>query len=313
MTHRIFRCIMSGMEWLNYHHLQYFWVVAREGSIARACEILRLAQPTISGQIRMLEETLGGKLFTRAGRGLVLTELGQVVFRYAEEIFSLGKEMAEVVQGRQLGHPLRLVVGITEVLPKLVAYRLLEPALQGSEPVRLICWEGKLDQLLADLALHRLDIVLADAPMSSISRVRAYSHLLVESGISLFAIPKMAAKFRRNFPKSLHEAPFLLPTDNTVLRRSLEQWFESENIRPTNAGEYEDSALLKAFGQAGCGIFAVPTLIEAEVSHQYRVRLVGHVPSIRERFYAISVERKLHHPAVLAISEAVKHIQPARE
>ncbi len=304
---------MSNMEWLNYHHLQYFWMVAREGSIARACEKLRLAQPTISGQIRVLEDMLGEKLFTRVGRGLVLTEVGQVVYRYAEEIFSLGKELTEVVKGQQSRGPLRLVVGVTEVLPKLVAYRLLEPALRGPKPVRLICWEGKLDQLLADLALHRIDIVLADAPMPSIPRVRAYSHLLVESGISLFASPRIAVKYRRRFPQSLNGAPFLLPTDNTVLRRSLEQWFESEKIRPTNAGEYEDSALLKAFGQAGCGIFAVPTLIEAEVRHQYRVQLIGQVPSIRERFYAISVERKLHHPAVLAISDAVKHKQPARD
>jgi len=304
---------MSGMEWLNYHHLHYFWVVAREGSIAKACEELRLAQPTISGQIRELEGMLGEKLFSRVGRGLVLTEVGHVVFRYAEEIFSLGEEMTEVVQGRQLGRPLRLVVGVTEVLPKLVAYRLLEPALRGPDPVRLICWEGKLDQLLAELAVHRLDVVLADAPMPSLLRVRAYSHLLVESGVSLFSSPKIAGTYRRRFPKSLHGAPFLLPTDNTVLRHSLEQWFESEGIRPTNAGEYEDSALLKAFGQAGCGIFAVPTLIEKEVRHQYRVQLIGRIPSIRERFYAISVERKLQHPAVLAISEAVKHIQPGRE
>jgi LysR family transcriptional regulator, transcriptional activator of nhaA len=304
---------MSEMDWLNYHHLYYFWVVAREGSIAKACEELRLAQPTISGQLRVLEDMLGGKLFARAGRGLVLTEVGQVVFRYAEEIFSLGKEMTEVVQGRQLGRPLRLVVGVTEVLPKLVAYRLLEPALRGPDPVRLICWEGKLDGLLAELAVHRLDVVLADAPMPSILRVRAYSHLLVESGISLFASPQKAAKYRRHFPKSINAAPFLLPTDNTVLRRSLEQWFENEGIRPTNAGEFEDSALLKAFGQAGCGIFAVPTLIEAEVRVQYRVQLIGRVPSIRERFYAISMERKLQHPAVVAISEAVKHIQATKK
>jgi len=298
---------MSDMEWLNYHHLFYFWVVAREGSVSKACEELRLAQPTISGQLRRLEDDLEEKLFARAGRGLVLTEVGQMVFRYAEEIFSLGKEMTEVVKGRQPGRPLRLLVGVTEVLPKLVAYRLLEPALRGADPVRLVCWEGKLDRLLAELAVHGLDVVLADAPVPSILRVQAYSHLLAESEISLVAIPRMASKYRRRFPQSLNGAPFLLPTDNTVLRRSLEQWFEAEGIRPTNAGEFEDSALIKAFGQAGCGIFAVPTLIEAEVRRQYRVQLIGHVPSIHERFYAISIERKIKHPAVKMISEAVQH------
>ena len=296
------------MDWLNYHHLLYFWVVAREGSIAKACEELRLAQPTISGQLRVLEDVLGEKLFTRVGRGLILTEVGQVVFRYAEEIFSLGKEMTEVVKGRQPGRHLRLVVGVTEVLPKLVAYRLLEPALRGADPVQLVCWEGKLDRLLAELAVHGLDVVLADAPVPSILRVHAYSHLLAESGVSLVAIPRMASKYRRRFPKSLNGAPFLLPTDNTVLRRSLEQWFETEGIRPTNAGEFEDSALLKAFGQAGCGIFAIPTLIEAEVRRQYRVQLIGHIPSIREQFYAISVERKIRHPGVVAISKAALQI-----
>ena len=298
--------MITSMNWLNYHHLLYFWVVAREGSIARACEELRLTQPTISGQIRLLENRLGEKLFARAGRSLVLTDVGQVVFRYAEEIFSLGKELTEVVKGQHPGHPLTLVVGITEVLPKLVAYRLLESALLGPEPVRLVCWEGKLDRLVAELAIHRLDVVLADAPLPAMLRVRAYSHLLAESGVSLFATPHLASRYLRRFPQSLNGAPFLLPTDNSVLRRSLEQWFKAEDIRPTVAAEFEDSALLKAFGQAGRGIFAAPTLIEKEVRRQYRVRLIGHVPSIHERFYAISVERKLRHPAVVAISQGAQ-------
>lgn len=295
---------MSGMEWLNYHHLYYFWIVAKEGSIAKACEELRLAQPTISGQLRMLEDDLGEKLFKRAGRGLALTEVGHMVYRYAEEIFSLGKEIKEVIKGAKPERAPRLVVGVTEVLPKLVAYRLLEPALQGSDPIQLVCWEGKLENLLAELAIHRLDIVLADAPLPPMFGIRAYSHLLVESGVSLMAPPQMAPKYRRRFPQSIKGAPFLLPTDNTVLRRSLEHWFETNDIHPKVVGEFEDSALLKAFGQAGCGIFAIPTLIEAEVQRQYRVHLIGQVPTIRERFYAISVERKLRHPAVMAISEA---------
>lgn len=294
------------MDWLNYHHLLYFWVVAREGSVARACEQLHLAQPTISGQLRALEQTLGEKLFARAGRGLVLTEIGRVVYRYAAEIFALGHELTDAVRGRQTGRPIRLVVGITEVLPKLVTYRLLEPALDLPEAVRLICWEGKFDRLLAELAVHALDIVLADTPVPPMFRVRAYSHLLVESGVSLFASPRLAPKYRRGFPRSLHGAPFLLPTDNTTLRRSLGDWFESEGIRALVVGEFEDSALLKAFGQAGCGIFAAPSLIEAEVRRQYGVQVVGRVKSIRERYYAISIERKLTHPAVVAISEMAR-------
>lgn len=296
------------MDWLNYHHLFYFWKVAREGSISNACQELRLAQPTISGQLRLLENMLGQKLFIREGRGLALTEVGHLVFQYADEIFSLGKEMTEIVKGQQPGRPLRLVVGVTEVLPKFAAYRLLEPALKGDDPVRLICWEGKLDRLLTELVVHGLDVVLADAPLPTTLRVRAYSHLLAESGVSLLGVASLAKKYRLKFPKSLHDAPFLLPTDNTVLRQSLEQWFDAEKIRPLNVGEFEDSALMKAFGQAGCGIFAVPTLIEGEIQRQYHVQLVGRVPSIREKFYAISMERKLKHPAVKLISEAAHQV-----
>lgn len=294
------------MDWLNYHHLYYFWTVAREGSIAKACEELRLAQPTISGQLRMLEDDLGEKLFRRAGRGLVLTDVGQMVYRYAEEIFSLGKEIKEVVRGAKPERSPKLVVGITEVLPKLVAYRLLEPAVKGTDPIGLICWEGKLENLLAELAIHRLDIVLADAPLPPMLGIRAYSHQLIECGVSIMAPPRMAPKYRRRFPRSLQGAPFLLPTDNTVLRRSLEHWFESHAMHPKVVGEFEDSALLKAFGQAGCGVFAIPTLIEDEVQRQYRVHLVGRVPTIRERFYAISIERKIKHPAVRMISQAAQ-------
>jgi len=297
---------MITRNWFDHLHTGIFELWGREGSIAQACEILRLAQPTISGQLRLLEDDLGEKLFKRAGRGLILTEVGHLVNRYAEEIFSPGKEIKEVVRGGQPERSPRLVVGVTEVLPKLVAYRLLEPALHGPTSIQLICWEGKLENLLAELAIHRLDIVLADAPLTPMLGIRAYNHLLIECGVSFMAPPRMAPKYRRGFPQSIKSAPFLLPTDNTVLRRSLEQWFETHDIFPKVVGEFEDSALLKAFGQAGCGIFAIPTLIEAEVQRQYRVRLIGRVSSIRERFYAISVERKIKHPAVRAISEAAQ-------
>lgn len=295
-----------GMEWLNYHHLLYFWVVAREGSIARACEQLRLAQPTISGQIRALENSLNEKLFARSGRNLVLTEVGRVVFRYAEEIFSLGRELTDTLKGRPSGRPPRLLVGVADVLPKLVAYRLLDPALHLPNPPKVIVLEGKPDRLLAELAVHGLDVVLTDAPIGPAIKVRAFNHLLVDSPVSLFAAPRLASAYRREFPRSLDGAPFLLPTVNTALRQNLEKWFDAEGIRPLVVGEFEDSGLLKAFGQEGHGLFAAPTLIESEVRRQYRVHVIGRLESIRERFYAISIERKLKHPAVVAISEAAR-------
>ena len=294
------------MEWINYHHLLYFWTAAKEGSIARACEKLTLAQPTISGQLRLLEEALGEKLFTRAGRGLVMTEVGRVVFRYADEIFSLGREMQDVLKGRPGGRPLRLFVGVSDMVPKLIAYRVLQPALAMSESVHLICEEGSPKHLLADLAEHRLDVVLSDAPVSSLVRVKAFNHLLGTCGVTLFAVSKIAVRYRKEFPASLDDAPFLLPTKGSSLRSAMDQWFDERKIRPKLVGEFKDSALMKTFGQAGAGIFAAPSAIEKEVREHYKVGVVGRVDSITERFYAISVERKLKHPAVVAIREAAR-------
>lgn len=294
------------MEWLNYHHLLYFWTMARQGSLARASAELRLAQSTISGQIRALEDSLGEKLFARRGRRLVLTEMGRVVFRYAEEIFSLGRELRDAVKGRPVGRPLSLMVGVADVVPKLVARRLLEPALKLPEPVRLICREDKPERLFAELAVHNLDIVLADAPIDPSIRIRAFSHLLGECGIVFFGTAKLAAAHRRNFPESLDGAPVILPTENTTLRRSLDQWFAARGIRPRVVGEFEDSALLKVFGQVGMGLFPASSVIADEVQRQYQVRPVGRLDEVRERFYAISVERKLKHPAVIAISEEAR-------
>ncbi|HWR50584.1 MAG TPA: transcriptional activator NhaR [Bryobacteraceae bacterium] len=294
------------MEWLNYHHLLYFWTVAREGSIARACEKLRLAQPTISGQLRALEESIEAKLFARAGRGLKLTDTGQLVYRYADEIFGIGRELQEALEGRPTGRPVRLTVGIAEVVPKLVAYRLLEPALSLSQPVHLICQEDKTDKLLAALSNHEIDLVLTDAPIGAGTRVRAYSHLLGASGAALFAAPQLAERFRDDFPACLDGAPFLLPMDGSALRRGLDEWFEAHGVRPRIIGEFQDNALLKVFGQAGAGVFAAPTAIEREVQDLYRAVLLGRLDSVTERFYAVSVERRLKHPAVVAISEAAR-------
>ena len=294
------------MNWLNYHHLLYFWTVAREGSIARACTLLHLTQPTISGQLRSLEKALGAKLFERAGRNLVLTETGRVVYRYAGEIFSLGRELQDTLKGRPVGRSPRLLVGIADALPKLITYRILEPALRLPEPMQIVCHEGPPERLLAQLAVHELDVVLADAPVSPVTKIRAFNHLLGECGVSLFGTAKLVAARRRGFPQSLNGAPFLLPMEDTSLRRSLDQWFEAVGIRPLVRGEFSDSAALKVFGQTGVGIFAAPSAVEDEVRRQYRVRVLGRVESIRERFYVISTERKLRHPAVAAITEVAR-------
>ena len=298
--------MLDGMGMLNYHHLLYFWTVAKEGTIARACRLLHLTQPTISSQVRTLEKALGGKLFDRVGRNLVMTDTGRLVYRYADEIFSLGRELESALQGRLPGRQLRLVVGIADTLPKMIVYRLLSPALHLSEPVQIVCDEGRPDFLLAQLAINALDVVLSDVPASPLVKVRAFNHLLGECSVSFMGTAKLAAACRRGFPRSLNGMPFLLPGENSALRRSLDQWFEAEGIQPLVRGEFADNALLKVFGSTGVGIFAIPSVVEKEVQREYRVRLVGRVQSIRERFYAISVEKKIRHPAVIAITEAAR-------
>lgn len=293
------------MDWLNYHHLLYFWTVAREGSVARACAVLHLAQPTVSGQLRALERSLGIKLFARAGRGLALTDAGRVVYRYADDIFSLGRELREVLRERPSNRPLRFAVGVADALPKLIVHRLLEPALHLAEPVHLICHEGKVEQMLALLALHQVDLVLADLPASAGVKVKAFNHFLGETPVSIFGTSALVAIYKGGFPSALDGAPFLLPTDNAPLRRSLDGWFESIGVRPTVRAEFADSALLKAFGRIGTGLFAAPTVVEKEICRQYHVEVLARI-EVRERFYAISVERKLKHPAVVAIAQAAQ-------
>lgn len=294
------------MEWINYHHLHYFWVVAREGGLVAAGRVLRLSHPTLSAQIHALEGELGEKLFIRSGRRLALTEVGRVVYRYADEIFTLGREMVDTVKDRSTGQPLRLQVGITDVVPKLVVRRLLQPALNLPEPVRLVCHEGPYEKLLADLALHSLDLVISDAPVPTGSSVRAFSHLLGETGVSFFGSGALARKYRRGFPHSLSGAPMLLPLEHLTLRRSLNQWFDRRGIKPRVAAEFEDSALLKVFGADGIGVFPAPTVVEDEVRAQHGVQLLGRVDEVRERFYAVSVERRLRNPAVVAITDAAR-------
>ena len=294
------------MEWLNYHHLLYFWTVARLGSVSRASEELHLTQATVSAQLKSLETALGEQLFRKAGRHLTPTETGKVVFRYADEIFSLGREMMGTLKGRPQGRLARLTVGVADVMPKWVAYQLIEPALQLVDSHRIICREGTNKELLSALAVHDIDVVLTDSQIDPAINVKAFCHLLGECGMTLFGTSKLAAAWRGKFPRCLDGAPFLLPTSNTAVRRSLDQWFETENIRPVIVAECEDSALLQVFGQRGLGFFFAPSVIRAEIRRQFDVKIIGRASTVHEQFYAISLDRKLKHPAVLAISEAAR-------
>jgi LysR family transcriptional activator of nhaA len=259
------------MEWLNYHHLLYFWTVAREGTIARASEELRLAQPTISGQIRVLEDQLGEKLFQRSGRNLVLTDVGRLVYRYADDIFGLGRELMDTLKDRPTGRPLRFQVGVADEVSKVIAYRLLEPAMRLTQPVYMVCRDGAAERLLTELATHSLDLVIADTPISPAIKVKAFSHALGETSVTVFGSPKLAAPRRKGFPKSLDGAPFLVPTIGKTLRRTLDQYFDQQGIRPRIVAELDDSALLTTFGQAGAGLFVAPTVLEKEVTRQFGV------------------------------------------
>ncbi len=291
------------MKHLDYGQLHTFWVVAKEGGVTKAAAKLFLAQPTVSGQLRALERAVGQTLVVRAGRGIALTDCGRHVFQYCEEIFSLGREMLDGLRGLPSGRVPRVIVGIADVVPKTLSYRLLAPLLTGGEPIQVVGREGKPDELMADLALHRLDLVVSDAPVPPGTKVRAYSRLIGESGVTLFGSSELARRYRRRFPRSLDGAPFLLPTENTTLRRSLDDWFAARDLRPRIVAEFDDGALLKLFGGGGAGVFAAPTSVEADVARAFGVRIIGRIDEIRERFYAISAERRLTNPAVAALLE----------
>lgn len=298
------------MEWLNYHHLLYFWMVAKEGSITQASKRLRLAHPTISGQIHRLEEVLGVKLFARKGRNLVLTETGRTTFRYADEIFSLGNELQDTLRGRSSGQQMRLVVGVSDVLAKSVVHRILEPAFQLPDKVRVVCREASsLESLMGELAVHTVDVILSDAPAGPGTSVRTFSHPLGDCGSSFFAAPRLARSCRRGFPRSLDGKPVILPRSDSTFRRTLDEWFASNDVRPEIIAELDDLALASVFAEAGLGVFAAPDVIATELRQRYHVHLVGTAADLRQRFYAISVERKIKHPAVAAICQvARKHI-----
>jgi len=291
------------VEWLNYHHLFYFWTVVREGGIAAASRALGVGRPSISMQVKQLEASLGAPLFARRGRSLELTETGRLVHGYAEEIFRTGRELVDAARGRPTGRPRILRVGVVDVMAKLVAFRVLLPALESDEGLALECREDRPDRLFAELAVHRLDLVLSDVPLGPSLDVKAYNHVLGESTTTLFAAPPLARRLRRGFPDSLTGAPFLMPSRHTALRAALDQWIDERGIRPVIVAEFDDSALIKVFGQAGRGVFPAATVVADQVVERYGVRALGELPTVRERFWAISPERRIKHPAIAHIVE----------
>ncbi len=292
------------MHQLNYSHLHYFWAVANEGSIARASEQLHLTPQTISGQLRLLEQAVGEPLFNRVGRGLVLTDTGNLVKHYADEIFSLGTELSQRIRDKSADSALPVKVGLVDSIPKLVVYRLLKPLLENSEPVKLNCIEGKLDQLVGDLALHKLDILFSDTPLPAGFAVKAYNHRLGASRMGLFVQKKISRKYIAQFPQSLNNADFLLPVTSSVLRRNLDDWFQRVNVTPHVVAEFADSALLKVFGEAGTGVFPACTAISEEIEQMYHAKYIGTAEGVTETYYAISAERKLKNPAIVRINDA---------
>jgi len=294
------------MSALNYKHLHYFWVVAKAGGVGKAAQRLHLTPQSISGQLGVLEEALATQLFRRSGRTLELTEAGRLVLGYAEEIFVLGEELQEALRHHPASRSMQFRVGIADVVPKSVAYRLLEPAMRIEEKPRLLCREGRLDSLLGELAVHRLDLIIADRPMPSKFNVRGFSHLLGECGLTFLATPALAAAHDGAFPQLLNGAPLLLPGEDAAVRPKLMRWLDEQRIRPRIVGEFDDSALLNAFGMEGVGIYAVPSAITSLVQQQSGGVILGHTDAVTEQFYAISTERRLTHPAVLAISNAAR-------
>ena len=289
------------MDWLNYNHLLYFSTVVREGGIAPAARKLNLAPSTISSQLRELQESLGEKLFSRPGRKLVLTAMGRVVFEYADEIFHLGHEMLDTIHDRPTEGPQVFTVGIVDAISKQTVRKLLEPIWLGSNEFRLVCYEGRSEKLLSDLGLHALDMLLVDNPIPPSAGFKVFNHLLIESGITLVAAPSAVSRYKRRLPQSLNGAPFLLTTANSTLRRELDEWFIEKRLRPKVVAEFEDSGLLAEYGMSGHGIFAIPSFIELSLCNQFHVKPVLRLPRIKERFYAVTAERRIEHPAIKAV------------
>lgn len=300
-----------ALEWLNYHHLRYFWMVAKEGSVRGAAEKLRVSQPSICTQIKLLESALGAPLFRRSGRALVLTEFGRFVHGYAEDIFALGRELLASTARSQSPRILRLNVGIADSFPKLLSLDFLRPAFSLDPPVQIACREGKLDDLLAQLATHRLDAVLSDEPTPSSVLVKMFNHPLGSSGFTFCAAPALAKKLGGRFPKKLDQAPALLPTPNTMQRRDLDDWFRRVEVQPRVLAEFEDGALAKVVAADGVGFVTVPTVVESEAIERYGFKVLGRTRDCQVQLFLITAERRLQHPVVATLAEAAKRsMQP---
>lgn len=291
------------MDWLNYHQLLNFWLVAREGSVQAASDVLHVTPASVSIQVRQLEKSLGVKLLKKQGRGVTPTEIGQQVAEYAEKIFSTGRELVEMVRGRPMGRPLELRVGVREVMPKMLAFKLLRPAIELDQPVKLVCVEGSMSELVSALAIHKLDVVLSDTGLDPLFKVQVHSHRLGSSDVVFVGPPALAKKYRRNFPNSLEGAPILLPNSENVLRRQLDQWFHDLGIVPEVKAEIADSGMIKIVSRSGLGLIAVPSIVEDDIKKTYGLSRVGHAEGVTEQFYAISAVRKITHPAVIAIRD----------
>lgn len=294
------------MEFLNFHHLRYFWVAAREGGLTRAAQKLRVSQPSICTQIQALEQALGAKLLRRTARGLTLTEAGQRAFSFAEEIFTLGGDLVNTLKQQPTARPLAVNIGIVDSLPKLLTFEMLKPVFHLEQPVQVCCREGKVPDLLAQLGTFRLDIVLSDEPAPASGNLKTFNHLLGECGLAFCAEPRLATRLKRGFPRSLDQAPALLPGPNCALRRSLEQWFREQGIFPRLVAEFDDAALMKVAATDGLGFFALPGLVAGEAVARYGVKIIGQAPQCSQRFYAISAERRLEHPAVVAMTRVAR-------
>jgi LysR family transcriptional activator of nhaA len=291
---------------LNYRQLHYFWVVAKTGSIVRACEQLNLTPQTISGQISLLEQTFGVALFQKVGRQLELTEAGRQALPYAEQMFQLGNELEAMLRTQPNEQQILFRVGVADVVPKSIVYRLIAPTMELSEPIRITCREDKLERLLADLAIQRLDLVISDSPMPPHLDIKGYSQKLGECGISFFATQALADQHHGDFPQCLQGAPLLIPGAETVVRSRLLRWFAEQQIQPRIVGEFDDSALMQAFGQSGSGIFIAPSVIADEVERQYGVVLIGQTDAVTESCFSISVDRKVKQPRHVAINEGAR-------
>lgn len=293
---------------MNYKHLHYFMQVAETGSVAAASRQLHLTPQTISGQVQLLGERLGGALFEKVGRRLVLTETGQLALEYAQEIFSLGSELEAAVRDKvRQGRTVEFRVGVADAVPKSIAYHLIEPALTVKEPVRIVCREWRLDRLLSELAVHTLDLVIADAPLPPTVSVKAFSHPLGGSPIGVFAAPSLRSRYRKPFPDCMNGAPLLMPGEDSAVGQRLRAWFKSQAMRPRIVGEFDDSALSQEFGRRGVGFYLGPDVLAEEIQARLEVERVGVIEAVEEQFYAISIERRITHPCVLAITRAARN------